>query len=88
MVKIMNKPNINIESDNIKKLNINISANKITFDNTNYSIKADDIIKEFSLEEFKSKVKFGNTCYMLTKKFNKFQKFMLKICFGIEVEDI
>ena len=36
----------------------------------------------------KTELKFGETTVYLEKRFNRFQKYMLKLCFGFEVKDI
>ena len=35
-----------------------------------------------------TELKFGEITVYLDKRFNRFQKYMLKLCFGFEVKDI
>lgn len=42
-----------------------------------------------SLPEYKSQGKFGgNTIIYFTKSFNWFQRFMWKVCFGLEIKNL
>lgn len=55
--------------------------------------KTDEIIKEvginINIPKYKSELKITETFSMMTKKhFNRFQKFMFKKCFGIEIRNI
>ena len=37
---------------------------------------------------FKSKIVIGDTCIYITKKFNWFNRLMIKLIFGITVENV
>lgn len=45
------------------------------------------IIQEIK-EGYKSELRVGNIYIRFTKKFNKFQRFMLKIIFGLDIYNI
>lgn len=45
------------------------------------------IIQEIK-EGYKSELKVGNIYIRFTKKFNKFQRFMLKMVFGLDIYNI
>lgn len=40
------------------------------------------------IPEKHTELKFGEITFYLEKRFNRFQKYMLKLCFGFEVKDI
>ena len=43
---------------------------------------------EVKKEEYKSKIVIGNFTFFLTKKFNLFNKLMMKLIFGLDIERV
>ena len=59
--------------------NINLEQNKISINAETITIKS---------PEYKSKLNFGGVDIFLTKKFNWFNRLMLRLVFGLKIEKV
>lgn len=59
--------------------NINLEQNKISINAETITIKS---------PEYKSKLNFGGVDIFLTKKFNWFNRLMLRLIFGLKIEKV
>ena len=59
--------------------NINLEQNKISINAETITIKS---------QEYKSKLNFGGVAILLTKKFNWFNRLMLRLVFGLKIEKV
>ena len=59
--------------------NINLEQNKISINAETITIKS---------PEYKSKLNFGGVDIFLTKKFNWFNRLMLRLVFGLKIQKV
>lgn len=59
--------------------NINLEQNKISINSEIITIKS---------PEYKSKLNFGGVYIFFTKKFNWFNRLMLRLVFGLKIEKV
>ena len=59
--------------------NINLEQNKISINSETITIKS---------PEYKSKLNFGGIYIFFTKKFNWFNRLMLRLVFGLKIEKV